>query len=204
MNHRPGSPAIEAALEITEAGLDQLADNQFLADIPVIGVAFKICKTISGVRERIYISKLQTFLTRLESIPQEQQHTMILEVLADASERQKVGERLLMVLEQLTDQDKPAMMAVFFIAYLRRTIDLPTLLRCWDAIETAYGGDLKILLGAGDERPFGGGNSHFEYLVRSGLTTLTKSKGIDDDKIGYDVSDFGKRFIYVYQEANRS
>jgi hypothetical protein len=193
-------PGMEAALEITEAGLDQLANNQFLADIPVVGVAFKVCKVYSGIRERIYISKLTAFLSRLDSIPQEKQHAMISEVLTDSNERQKVGERLLMILEQLTDQDKPAIMAVFFIAYLRRVIDLPVLLRCWDAIESAYGGDLKILLGVTGEPAFGGGNSHLEYLVRSGLTTPKKSKLIGDDKIEYFVSSFGNLFINLYHE----
>ena len=93
-------------------------------------------------------------------------------------------------------------MAVFFIAYLRRVIDLPTLLRCWDAIANAYSGDLKILLGISSEPAFGGGNSHLEYLVRSGLTTPKGSKLINDDRIDYVVSGFGKVFVKVYHETN--
>ena len=127
---------------------------------------------------------------------------MLGQLLPDTKERERVGERLLMILEQLSDRDRPVIMAVFFIAYLRRMIDLPTLLRSWDSIATAYCGDLSILLGLTGEPAIGGGNSHLQYLLRTGLSQI---RGITADHSGtmqYDVSQFGSLFISVYHEAN--
>jgi hypothetical protein len=64
-------PGLEAALEISEAAVDQIGDNGFLTDVPVVGVAFKLCKVVAGVRERIYLSKLKAFLTELDAIPRD-------------------------------------------------------------------------------------------------------------------------------------
>jgi hypothetical protein len=194
-------PGLEAALEISEAAVDQIGDNGFLTDVPVVGVAFKLCKVVAGVRERIYLSKLKAFLTELDAIPRDQQHEMLTSLLSDSAERQKVGERLLMLLEQVTDFDKPSIMAVFFIAYLHKAIDIAFLLRAWDAISAAYVGDLKLILGFAGEPAVGGGNSHLEYLLRSGLTTFRGGVLISSiGTIEYSVSDFGNRFIAVYNK----
>lgn len=195
-------PGAEAALELSEAALDQLSKNDFLTDIPVVGIAFKVCKVVAGIRDRLYIAKLNTFLSRLDAISREEQHEMLTNLLPEPKQREKVGERLLMILEQLSDHDKPAIMAVFFIAYLRRMIDLSTLLRIWDSIATAYCGDLSILLGLASEPAFGGGNSHLQYLTRTGLSQVRGIAIDNDGTMQYEASPFGYYFIKIYHEAN--
>jgi len=182
------------------AAFYQLSKN-FLTDIPVVGIAVKLCRSVAGVREHLFLAKLTTFVSRLDAISQEEQHEMLARLLPDTKEREKVGERLLMILEQVSDREKPALMAVFFIAYLRRIIDLRTLLRSWDSIATAYCGDLSILLGLESEPAIGGANSHLQYLLRTGLSQI-RGITLETVEMQYELSRFGSVFINVYHEAN--
>lgn len=192
-------PALEGSLELGEALLHHFTSGSLLSDIPVVGILFKTIKAAAGVREALFANKVLAFLTHFDNIPPDQLREMMFDVLPDSNEQARVGEHLLMLLEKVTDRDKPYFMAVFFRAYLHRYIDMEILLRAWDAISISYTGDLRILLGYSATPAFGGGNSHFEYLFRAGLTKMVAGKAIDDiGSLTYSMSDFGRLFVDTF------
>ncbi|MEQ1752312.1 MAG: hypothetical protein ABL974_23025 [Prosthecobacter sp.] len=195
------TPGIEAALELTETALDQLITSELLANLPVVGIAFKVCKSISGIRERYYISKLASFVRALERVPDEDRQDMLGLALTGEEERRKIGERLLLTLEQLSDSERPELMGTFFIAFIRSRIDQTTLFRCWDAIETGYSGDLKDLLAAGvTNLDASDRDGYLQNLLRTGLSKIQGLTAGNDGHMYYELSAFGKLFVTTYHE----
>lgn len=123
--------------------------------------------------------------------------------LTIGDERKRVGEALLLTLEQLSDLNRPEVMAAFFSAYVRGRIDRPFLFRCWNSIANAYMEDLKSLfeldsanLNCSDKEGF------LQNLLRTGLTKIQGLTSDNDGHMYYELSDFGRQCFQVYNENN--
>jgi len=61
-------PILEAVLESSEVVADILMKGDFIAEIPIIGTAFKICKAADSVRDRAFKAKLSAFISGFDSV----------------------------------------------------------------------------------------------------------------------------------------
>ena len=141
---------LEAALEGAERAIDIAFDNELLAAIPIIGTAYKVCRGIDDLRARAFRAKLLRFVTD-PSLTTDAARERLARVAATPSrESRKIGETLFLVLEQLTDMDKPPLLAKVFAGYLADRITEQELRRLASAIDTAFVEDLNQLISTSD------------------------------------------------------
>ncbi len=185
-------PVLEATLESGEVVLDALRIVDVLADIPFIGTAIKICRANDAIRQRIYTAKLAKFINDLSSVPQSDIEKIRLTINSSGDEARRVGETVLMILEQVTDMDKPVVLARLLLCYAEGVISSVELRRLYQAINSAFMDDIKEFLAAPalDNRQA----AWMENLVSAGLSKMAVGKTYDSDgEIYFDSSPLGER-----------
>ncbi|MBI5381110.1 MAG: hypothetical protein HZA31_04355 [Opitutae bacterium] len=194
-------PLVEAALELAEVGFDQFLSSDLTKDIPIVGTAIKICTAADNIRNRLYAAKLHAFIRESERIPEDKKNTFRKKITSSPEEFNRLGENLLLLLERMSDVERPAIMATVFLSFLDGHIDQDTLRRLWEAITDAYLDDIKTLLGYPTTVP---NNAHLRYLHKTGLTELESGKTFDSvGHLSFKVSDLGYRLIYSYDETKK-
>lgn len=185
---------LDEAAEIIEVGLDKLLDDGVIKDLPMASTILGIIKTISNVREALFLKKIAKFLFELNELKEEEKENFLSEMSEQPKLRRKVGEKILLLLERSDDMDKPSIIARLFAAYVRGEIDYQTFSRLSDAVNNANIADLKRindrynnvgrndrLVSAGLMRVVGIGSEHSMPSV--GLSNLFNYDLTEDGKI---------------------
>jgi len=125
----------DAIFGVAEVALDHNLAEGVLRDLPIIGTLVKLARAGHSISEELFVRKLVRFLADLNEVPIEDREKL-LEKYPDASAEQTVlGENLLLALERLDDIGKPTILARFFAAYIKATIDYTTFTRLARALE---------------------------------------------------------------------
>lgn len=186
-------PIVEVLLESGDILGKTLSISEFLYDVPVLGLAFKVFKAGYAIRDRIFASKLMEFLRGIENMTENQKATLKERIKANPEEGRKVGETLFLVLEQMTDLEKHLLLSKIFLAYIDGMITGDELRRLAQAINAAFFDDLKQLL-VTNEFPEEPEESWMEFLVASGFTR--KVNRLDFDHTGtfyYEITPLAKK-----------
>jgi hypothetical protein len=104
-------PTPEFLLEMGELALDMITTSDVVKEFPVVGSAFKFVKAMDDVRSRLLAKKIDRFLSEphlLASVAARRARDKIVE---DEEHARRVGETMLMVLDKVTDFDKPVLLA---------------------------------------------------------------------------------------------
>lgn len=126
----------ELAKEVAEVSLDALLESDGLArDLPVVGALVGLWNVGTEVRNRLLAEKIVRFLEQLSSLEQEERDTMIQKLDQDAGFRNRVGERLLEILDRVTVDKQPEMIGKVFAAFARGEVSELELKRLVVAIE---------------------------------------------------------------------
>lgn len=174
MNTSEDRLILETCLETSEAAIDIFISNDVLADIPIIGTAFKILKTAESLRNRAFAAKLAAFAQSLGDQSEKDKQTLKEKIRSNPEEAKRVGETLFLVLDRLTDIDKPTILGCIFLAYIDGVISGSDLRRMSQAIDASFTDDLKKLLSC-DKIPPMSTDPWFKYLSTSGLTAPDSS-----------------------------
>jgi hypothetical protein len=107
---------------IKSADLAVLSEG-VLRDIPFVGTITALGKLGASINDRIFTKKIVRFLISLAAIS-EQDRLALIEKLNEEDEfRNKVGERVIEILDRIDSQRKPEMVASVFKAYAEELID---------------------------------------------------------------------------------
>jgi hypothetical protein len=162
-------PLLEAFLENAEAGVDLITQSEVLAAVPVVGTAFNVMRGINDIRARAFISKLAAFVTD-PSLQSEAARSQMRERASKPSkESRKIGETLFLVLERLTDMEKPALLSKVFASYLAGAITAEELRRLAPAIDAAFVDDIRMLV-ASPATTEAGATMWMRVLMPAGLS----------------------------------
>lgn len=112
----------DAAVNLGEAGLDQLVDAGFLRDVPVLGSAVGFIRAAGSIRDLLLAKKLGRFLSQLHQVPLVDREEFVAS-LVSRHERHRIGEALILLLDRLDDMAKPELLGLCFSAYVRGQID---------------------------------------------------------------------------------
>lgn len=115
-------PALDAFVEGTEALLDMSVDEGVLRDIPIVGQIAGLGKSLMSIPDRLFVLKLRKFVSELGGVPEAKKKDFVEKMERDGL-FEKVGEKVLMIVDQLDDTDKAAMAGCVFRAYVSGTID---------------------------------------------------------------------------------
>lgn len=190
MNRTDNLALKEAGFETTEVIVDVLSDGAIWADVPVVGTAFKLCRAADSVKQSLFAAKLARFLRTLNTTSEHEKAAIRARVEKSPEEASKVGEVLLLVLEQVTDMDKATMLARLLLSYADNVISAPDLRRASQAVNIAFVDDLKEFLSAS---PPDRNAPCMEALAAAGLSRLAIGTTYDTDgEIYYDPSVLGE------------
>ncbi len=134
----------ELTPEILETGFDLLIESEVLKDIPVFGIGFKSFSLYNKITESFFTKKLLRFLFELKDIPQSKREEFITE-LESKNETKKAGEKLLITLNRLNDDDKASIIGKLLKKTILGKITFNDFKRLTHIIDNTYLEDLELL-----------------------------------------------------------
>jgi hypothetical protein len=170
VNKNSDRPFLEAVLENSEAAFDLLTDNEAVKAIPVVGTAFKLCKGLDDLRSRALAAKLRRFLDHPQMRDDSIREKIKRNVQEDPDNAARVGETLFLVLDRFVDLDKPVVLSKVFVAYLDGLMNASELRRLAQAVDVAFGDDLRLFLQASEAELADEGSYWMALLEPAGLT----------------------------------
>ena len=132
----------EILVDYTEIALDSILSEDILKDIPIIGTLVKSAKIIAGIQDKIFITKLYSFLTRIADIPSEERIKMIEKIDSSSEYNLKVGSKLIVLLDKLDDIEKAEVLGNLFKSFLKSKIDYSVFLRLATILNKVFLPDL--------------------------------------------------------------
>lgn len=195
-------PILEAALEITEVVVDQFIFNDLVKDIPFVGTALKACKSGADIRDKLFLAKISRFLTELNSVRPEVKEALKEKMTNNTEEAKKVGEVVLLLLDKVSDLEKPEILAKIFLAYIDNQVTFDGFRRITEAVSQAFVDDLRTLLDK-DSIPSKSQEAYLRYLTSTGLTEIVSEKMIDGmGNLYYELTELGCKFLEAYRYAD--
>lgn len=203
MQQSKSRPLLEAFLETSEVMADVLVQDKVLAEIPVVGTALKVCKAYDDLRNRAFVAKLTRFVEAFSTTDKVIQEKWRKRVAESPVEAQKVGETLFLVLERLTDLDKPTLLSKLFIAFVDEVISGEELRRLAQAIDVCFADDLARLIEA-TAVPTKSEEPWLRHLATSGLTQIVAGQTLDElGRLYIEVSPLGDKLRQAYVHTAR-
>lgn len=116
-------PALSAFVDVSEALLDTFMDEGVLKEIPIVGLVVGLGRPLLSVPDRLFLKKLGRFLSEPNQVPETERLAFADKIEREGS-TQKVGEKILMIVDQLDDTEKASLAGRVFSACLRGMIDI--------------------------------------------------------------------------------
>jgi hypothetical protein len=135
---------MEISSEILEAGIDQLIENDFLKDIPILGSGFKAYGLARKITEHFFAKKVLRFLFHLKDIPKDEREKFVKE-LGSSTQSKKVSEKILVTLNRLDEVSKASIVGKLFKAYIKKNINQVDFFRLSSIVDKIYIDDLIAL-----------------------------------------------------------
>lgn len=198
----------ELSIDVAETALDAFLNEGLLKEIPFFGLFYKGYKSVLGIREAIFCKKALTFLKELDSIPKEQKRKFTEELQHEKDAKQKVGEKIIVLLEQLDDIEKAKLIGTSFRNYINGEISHDVFTKLSFIVQKAFLPDL-LLFKTGKyyssllQEQFASlglmsmklKNNEHEKFIRE--YTLGKKTGLDKipPVVNYEINETGRLFI---------
>lgn len=131
---------------LAETFTDSLLTEGILKEIPIFSTIVGLTKTTFGIRNRLFIKKLITFLAELKDIEPKKRAKMISDIDTKIGQRVKVGEKLIYILDKCDDHFDSKYVAQFFRAFLEEKITYNEFLRGASIIQKIFREDLEYFL----------------------------------------------------------
>jgi len=106
------------ALEGTEAYLDFVTSNEAVRAVPVVSTAIRILEGVNDYRSRLLQSKLKRFLTEPSLVRSLKARELRGEIVADEDDAARIGDTLFLIIDRVTDSEKPILLAKVYAYYL--------------------------------------------------------------------------------------
>ena len=138
---------IDIFTDYSEIVIDNLfeGDNELLKEIPLVKTINSVIQFKNSLDEKIFIKKITQFLYTLKDIPQEKKIEMISKVDHSETYKQRVGEKLLEILNRIESDLKPTIIGNLFRAFIKEEIDYQTFLRLSFIVEKTFAQDFIII-----------------------------------------------------------
>lgn len=186
--------------DVAEVVLDENLGEGVLKELPFFGVIVKLFRGGQSISESLFLRKLLRFLVELQSVPANERKQLLKEY-PDDSEKQKVlGENLLLALDRLDDVQKPAMLARFFTAYVRESIDYATFVRLAHSLERfnlALLPNLRAYYTGADPEISASGEMVYEFSVAGLVHVNLSGAGMLNRPARFEPTSIGRNFLRI-------
>lgn len=145
INEVVGDNLKDMIIDSAEIALDNFLEDGVLKEIPFFGSLYKGIKAIIGIKENIFAKKIYKFLIEIKDIPQSEREIFINKLEENDEFRQKVGEKLIVLIEQLDDLEKPTIIGKLFKANIEGNLSYYEFLKLSSVIQKSFLPDIKKL-----------------------------------------------------------
>jgi len=182
--------------DLAESFADTLLNDGLLKDIPIIGTIVGLTKAAISLNDRLLIKKLIYFISGLNDIDQERREKLISEIDNSETQKIKVGEKLLYIIDKSDDHYTAKYIAVLFKAFLNEEISYSQFLRCSTIIQKLLIQDLEQFIETDTKNieakitQYDKGISDFQNsLITSGICATDTERVTVRDQDDYKMSD---------------
>jgi len=171
--------------------LGDLAESlsEHVAPIKFVGDAVKIAWSVP---DRILFRKIEAFLV---AVPQEKRDEFARKTANDPALKKKIGEHLVLTLDQMDDFEKAEIHAKIFCSYVADKISIETLRRLASSVNAAFIVDLKHI----SDSPQSILQEYLGNLLRSGLSRPSGQLRMDHEPI-VEMNHLGRIFQQVMRD----
>jgi hypothetical protein len=148
------SKGVELAADLVEPVFDDwtkdLMDSEVLKEIPFIGSAVKLAVLGKTITDRIFLKKVNKFLTSLDPALGAKTRKFGEELRSGDKDAERTAEVLLLALDAIDDLEKAPILAAVFSAFLLGEIDKAQFRRMTAAVRAGMSDDLLALASGSD------------------------------------------------------
>lgn len=145
INEVVGDNLKDMIIDSAEIALDNFLEEGVLKEIPFFGSFYTGAKVLMGIRENIFAKKVYKFLIEIKDIPQSERENFINKLEENNEFRQKVGEKLIVLIEQLDDLEKPTIIGKLFKANIEGNLSYYEFLKLSSVIQKSFLPDIQKL-----------------------------------------------------------
>ncbi len=136
--------AIDLAAEWGDAAIEHILKGEIITGIPVLGEIVKLAKITLGIRERLFLSKIQAFLNEANKVPPEDAAKFSKELKNDPKLQKRTGELVVFSIERADSNEKAKIIGKLFYHYVKGDLNLTDLKRLLFAVDSAFLEDLLL------------------------------------------------------------
>ena len=168
-------PVLDLTLTVGELAADTVMKGDVLEAVPFVGLAFKALKAKDTVSDALYARKLVGFVNGIGDLAPKEREKAAAQLLKQ--DAQVAGETILLVLDRITDLDKPELLGLLFKHFALGRMTSEQLRRLAVAVDSAFGDDLRDFLWKPPESTEEDVQDCLRRLAPSGLTFLNFEPG---------------------------
>jgi len=111
------------AQQVGDAAFHAVIDEEILKDVPVFSILVRVWAVGRNFRDRIFLKKIASFLKEAGRISNANREAFAKRLEADPKFARRSGEKLLLLLDKLSELEKAIFMGYAFRKFLEGTID---------------------------------------------------------------------------------
>lgn len=185
-----GSDLSGLVAELTDVGIDSILSEQLWGSLPIASGFVEASKVYLCIRDRLFLKKLYGFLHGLKTTSLEERVSFLRRHYG--GKEKQLGERLIMLLDSLDDQDKPIMISRLFRAHMYEQVDNNMFFRLAYAVQRCIIYDL-LFLSANHHLPMKGYMA--QNLYNNGLLNISAYNEVTPEETEYTINTIGKELL---------
>lgn len=211
MANQKSNSIVLGTLEGTEAVVDFLISNEAIKAVPVVSTAVRLLEGIDDFRSRLLQNKLKKFLEDPSLLRSLQAQQLSADILSNPEKMAAIGDNLFLVIDKVTDGEKPAILAKVYAHLLTGNLaldDFFLLVHCIDICALAdlqsfisSRGDVNSARSGGKVRLVTAGLFKTEVSNSKMFTPLPTMSG-NDVRVLYSITDLGEHLLRAINAAN--
>lgn len=136
----------QIGINVLEASVDLLIENDAVKSIPIIGTIVNACDAFLSLRERNLIKQLSVFLSNLEDgTVSDADKEKYIKKLNNDKEIEKILDMMLLLLERNVEAIKSVYYAKIFKSYIAQIIDNKDFLEMINIVDGIFASDTNVL-----------------------------------------------------------
>jgi hypothetical protein len=187
-------PLLELTMTVGEFAADTVTKGDVLEAVPFVNIAFKALKAKDSIADAMFANKLVLFVNGIGELSEEELRSAKEQFLRD--DGKKAGETLLLVLDRITDLDKPELLAFLFKQFVNGELSAEQLRRLSVAVDVGFADDLRELLTPMAGRSEEEAQDCRRRLMPTGLTSIHIGSGYGNaGESSYHYTELGALFF---------
>ena len=191
MKSKLTNTGIDTLVGVSEVALDSILKNGVLKDIPLLGSAVGVARTLSSVRDVFFLRRIVAFI---EGCKTNEEKNLDID-FDQKKELKRAGETLLLVLESASSAFKAELFGRLFAALATKKVDVHFFEQALESVGAANSRDLQALLQEEKVVKFDQ-RDHMRNLSNQGFTRPYGDDTFENARsIYYELTDFGRIFL---------